>query len=101
MNLNYFDLDNLFKQQTSAGENLEFVFGVLDNSRADWGEHKAPIQLGDLYPRYSGKNLTKSRQGRICAVLAWLGNFSLNSLPLISPDPLYEVSYLTPTYLTV
>jgi hypothetical protein len=87
VHLNYFDLDNLYKQQTSAGENLGFVFGVLDTSRLDWGEHKAPIQLGDLYPLYAGQNLTTSRQGSICAVLAWLGNFSLNSLPLLFTRP--------------
>jgi hypothetical protein len=79
VNLNYFDLNNLSKQQTSAGEDPGFAFGVLNTGRVKWDEHRAQIQFGELYPLYSGQNITTSRQRIICAVLARLGNFHLNS----------------------
>ena len=84
MNLNYFDLDNLSKQQTSTGEDPGFVFGVLDTGRVEWEKHRAPIKSGVLHPLYSGQNITTSRQRIICAVLSWLGNFCL-SAPMV-PD---------------
>ena len=79
MNLNYFGLDNLSKQQTFAGEDPGFVFGVLYTGRVNWEEHRAPIQSGELYTLYTGQNITTSRQRSIYSVLAWLGNFYLSS----------------------
>jgi hypothetical protein len=79
VNLSYFDLDNLSKQQTSAGEDPGFAFWVLDTGRVEWEKYRAPIKSGELHPLYSGQNITTSRQRSICAVLARLGNFYLSS----------------------
>ena len=79
MNLNYFGLDNLSKQQTSAGEDPGFVFGVLDPGRVNWEKHRAPIRSGELHPLYTGQIITTSRQRSICAVFELLGNFYLSS----------------------
>ena len=79
MNLNYFDLDNLSKQQSSAGEDPGIVFGVLETDRVNWEKHRAPIRSDELHPQNSGQIITTSRQRIICAVLAWLGNFCLSS----------------------
>jgi len=84
VNLNYFGLDYLSKQQTSAGEDPGFVLGVPDTGRVNWEEHRAPIRSGELHPLFDGLIITTSRQRSICAVLAWLGNFYLSS-PMV-PD---------------
>ena len=69
MNLNYSDLDNLYKQIRSAVGSLGFVLRVLITGKDNFREPRTPIQIGDLYRLYTGQNLTTSRPGNICAVL--------------------------------
>ena len=84
MNLNYFNLEILSKQEISAGEDLGCVFGVLDTVRVNKEAQRVLIQLGKIHPLFDGLIITTSRQRIICAVLAWLGNFCLSS-PMV-PD---------------
>jgi hypothetical protein len=79
VNLNYFDLEKLSKQEISAGENPGCFFGVLDTGRVNKEAQRVSIQLGEIYPLFDGLIITTSRQRIICAVLAWLRNFCLSS----------------------
>ena len=90
--MNYSDLDNLCKQQTSTGENLEVQFEVLDTGRVAFGEPRAPIQIGDFHQLYTGQYLTTSQPGNTCSVHAYLSNFYLSAIMVPDGDSFNDAS---------
>jgi hypothetical protein len=83
VNLNYLQLDNLYKRILSAVESLGLVFKVLATGRVDWGRYRAPIQLDDfLSVRFQTRIEPSQDKGLFAQRLKGWANFNLVLLRL-------------------